>query len=208
MKAEEEQGFYNLQLSIHWLLTIHQFQYPPSILWCATRDKPATSLLVFLSEIDTLGGWTRLASYRFSHIHVIIMTCWILRTLSCPLSEGLQAYNTPECYRTCNTHAHKSLWYTDQLNLSTSPVAYHHPLTFIYNLITHHPHFTHLHYHIHYRLFEWSFNVAGQHSKEPLPMSQNHIIRAWMSCTEGWVLTATNAYSELAPDSWILCGAG
>ena len=148
------------------------------------------------------------ASCRFSHFHAIIMSCWILRTLRCPLSEGLQAYNTPECYRACNTHAHKSLWYTDQLNLSTSPVTYHHPLTFIYNLITHHPHFTHLHYHIHYRLFEWSFDVAGQHSKEPLPMSQNHIIRAWMSYTEGWVLIATNAYSELATDSWILCGAG
>ena len=39
-------------------------------------------------------------------------------------------------------------------------------------------------------------------------MSQNHIIRAWMSYTEGWVLTATNAYSELAPDSNILCDAG
>ena len=51
-------------------------------------------------------------------------------------------------------------------------------------------------------------NMAGQHSKEPLPMSQNHIIRAWMSHTGGWVLTATNAYSELAPDSNILCDAG
>ena len=59
-----------------------------------------------------------------------------------------------------------------------------------------------------YRLFKWSFDVAGQHSKEPLPMSQNHIIRAWMSHTGGWVLTATNAYSELAPDSNIPCDAG
>lgn len=50
--------------------------------------------------------------------------------------------------------------------------------------------------------------MAGQHAKEPLPMSQNHIIWAWMSYTEGWVLTATNAYSELAPDSNILCDAG
>ena len=29
-----------------------------------------------------------------------------------------------------------------------------------------------------------------------------------MSHTGGWVLTATNAYSELAPDSNILCDAG
>ena len=68
--------------------------------------------------------------------------------------------------------------------------------------------FIHFHYHIHYLLFDWSFDVAGQHSNEPLPMSQNLIIWVWMSCTEGWALTATNAYSELAPDSWILCGAG
>ena len=148
------------------------------------------------------------ASCRFSHIHVIIMSCWILRTLRCPWSEGLQAYNAPECVPTCNTHAHKSLWYTDQLNLLASPVAYHHRPTFIYTFTTHHPYFIHFTYHIHYPLFEWSFDVAGQHSKEPLPMSQNHIIRAWMSYTEDWVLTATNAYSELAPDSWILCGAG
>ena len=33
-------------------------------------------------------------SFTFSHIHVT-MSCWIVRTLSCPLSEGLQAHNTP-----------------------------------------------------------------------------------------------------------------
>ena len=45
------------------------------------------------------------ASCRFSHIHVIIMSCWILRTLRCPWSEGPQAHNTPDCVPLA-THMH------------------------------------------------------------------------------------------------------
>ena len=147
-----------------------------------------------------------LSAQRKNQLQVLTHSCHHidmldLGALRCPLSEGLQAFSTPECVPTCNTHAHKSLWYTDQLNLLASPAAYRHQLTFIYTFITHHSHFIHLLYHIHYQLFKWSFDVTGKQPKEPFPMSQNHVIWARMSCTEGWVLTATNAYSEIAADS-------
>ena len=181
------------------------FTQQSTIIYSLTINHPSDSISTIYPFMVCNKGR---ASCRFSHIHVIIMSCWILRTLRCPWSEGPQAHNTPDCVPLA-THMHiKSLRYTDQLNLLASPVAYHHQPSLIYTFTTHHPYFIHFPYHIHYPLFEWSFDVAGQHSKEPLPMSQNHIIRAWMSHTGGWVLTATNAYSELAPDSNILCDAG
>ena len=121
------------------------------------------------------------ASCRFSHIHVIIMSCWILRTLRCPWSEGPQAHNTPDCVPLA-THMHiKSLRYTDQLNLLASPVAYHHQPSLIYTFTTHHPYFIHFPYHIHYPFFNGLLTWQGNTQKSHCPCLKT------TSYEHGWV---------------------